>query len=337
MKRYLIPLILLLLLPNLYALEIKVKTDKDFYVAGEVVKVEGKVSEVDKGYAIAIQVRDPDGNLWAIAQTFPEDNGNFSSSIATISPKSPLGEYKVLVSYKGVSTQTSFKVIAKLNLILSKDNLSYGEETFIKVEGIQGYKVITEVSRDKENWVKIKEEDFSYGTYEFSWRPSLVGSYFLRAKVLSKDNQLMGISDVKEVNVLAQSLNFMAHKENSNTFYVKIITNSTLQDPKFSIEEKELSWVSKTIEPSLVKVEVTIPLTLLDGKYSIFIDNKEVNFIEKRNQTHALLTFQYSSNTSDQKIRVMGTTVIPEFPNILFISIFAFSLLYLSKRFLKFC
>ena len=136
---------------------------------------------------------------------------------------------------------------------------------------------------------------------------------------------------------MPQSLNYIAHKENNNIFYVKIITNSTLQNPKFSIEEKELSWVSKTIEPSLVKVEVTIPLILLDGKYSIIIDNREVNFIENRNQTHATLTFQYSSNTSDQRIRIMGTTVIPEFPNVLFILIFTFSLLYLSQRFLKFC
>ncbi len=324
------------LIMPLYALSIEVKTDKEFYTIGEPVKVQGKVSEVSEGFAIAIQILDPDNSIWAIDQASPAVDGTFSSTVATVSKGSPLGEYTVKASYKGVSAETKFKVIAKLFLTIPKDVYSYGEKVNVKVEGSKGDRFTLEYSRDKANWKTIADESFATGSAYVNWTPPFTGKYFLRAKLLDRANNLLGQSDTYELTVNPQILNFIAHREDDKVFSVKIVANSSLQDFKFSIEKKEIAFTSSSAAFALVKMEIIIPLLLLDGQYSTSIAGKEITFSENRNQTHATLSIQYISDGSPQSIRILGTTVIPEFPGLALLIILTLSLLVLGviqKRF----
>jgi len=67
---------------------------------------------------------------------------------------------------------------------------------------------------------------------------------------------------------------------------------------------------------------VTIPVTLLGGPYTVKVDNNTIleDYNPTTNGTHAFIYFTY--NHSPHKVEIIGTTVIAEFPLSIIMPIF---------------
>jgi hypothetical protein len=191
-NKRLLALIIMLILPSFLqfaiGLEINVMTEKDEYLRGETVVVLGNVSEVIIGQAIAIRINDPDGNMWAIAQTQPNSDGSFRKEVARIAEDAKLGNYKVFVSYAGKTATYTFKVISKkpstTTISLSSGRIKFGSSVEILVtispalsEGL----IVVEYVKNGE-WLEIASGKPKDGQFSYLWSPKHAGTYTLRAR-----------------------------------------------------------------------------------------------------------------------------------------------------------
>lgn len=88
-------------------------------------------------------------------------------------------------------------------------------------------------------------------------------------------------------------------------YKVSILTDSNITDFKFNQFEKEISF--NACEGFF---NITIPKKLLDGTFTVIVNNDVIDFIESSNETHSFLHFVYTEPCS---VSIKGTTVIPEF------------------------
>jgi predicted secreted protein with PEFG-CTERM motif len=85
-----------------------VSVDKTSYGVGETVMVSGKVPTVLEGETVAIQVFNPRGVMYTIAQLIPEADRTFSTSVNIGGKLGIAGTYTVKATYLGQTTQTTF-------------------------------------------------------------------------------------------------------------------------------------------------------------------------------------------------------------------------------------
>ncbi|HEY4674573.1 MAG TPA: hypothetical protein VIH48_00800 [Candidatus Bathyarchaeia archaeon] len=72
----------------------------------------------------------------------------------------------------------------------------------------------------------------------------------------------------------------------------------------------------------MITLNVIIPAGLLGGDFQVLIDDIPVNCSLTKNDTHALLYFIHDHSTHNIKIK--ETTVIPEFPATIILSLSMF-------------
>jgi predicted secreted protein with PEFG-CTERM motif len=85
-----------------------VSVDKTSYGVGETVMVSGRVPTVLEGETVAIQVFNPRGVMYTIAQVTPEADRSFSTSVKIGGSLGIAGIYTVKATYLGQTTQTTF-------------------------------------------------------------------------------------------------------------------------------------------------------------------------------------------------------------------------------------
>jgi len=122
------------------------------------------------------------------------------------------------------------------------------------------------------------------------------------------------------------------------TFIVTTESNSTISNFNFNKKDKKTTFTVDGLEDSIGYCNITIPLDLLGGPYTVEVDNATVleNYDAPTNGTHAFIYLTY--NHSTHIIEIIGTTVIPEFPSTILLTLIALSTLsatMLKKRFLK--
>jgi hypothetical protein len=106
---------------------------------------------------------------------------------------------------------------------------------------------------------------------------------------------------------------FEAGTWNNVTYYVDMITNSTVSDFIFNADEKLISFNVTGSTPTTGFCRVAIPDALLGGPYTVSVGTTPVTPSIVSNGTHSFLYFTY--NHSTQNIKIIGTHVIPEFPS----------------------
>jgi hypothetical protein len=101
---------------------------------------------------------------------------------------------------------------------------------------------------------------------------------------------------------------------NEHSFNVTTLSNSTISNFAFNQSLKKLTF--NVTVPSYMKgyCNITFPNALLGGPYSCQFDGLPSIPSETSNSTHTSLYFTYQH---DGQIEILGTTVIPEFPNLL--------------------
>jgi len=104
-------------------------------------------------------------------------------------------------------------------------------------------------------------------------------------------------------------------------------SNSTISDFNFSQPLKQITLNVTGQRGTSGFCNVTIPIELLDGNFTVWIDDKQINYSLEYNATHSSIYFTY--NHSTHKMTIKGTTVIPEFPTTIFLSMLMIAMLIL--------
>ncbi|MBS7646214.1 S8 family serine peptidase [Candidatus Bathyarchaeota archaeon] len=104
------------------------------------------------------------------------------------------------------------------------------------------------------------------------------------------------------------------------TYPVAVTTNSTVSDFNFSLEHMQISFKVAGIDGTTGFCNVSIPNRLLGGPYTVFVNDTPITPTITSNSTHTFIKFTY--NHSEKTIKIVGTSVIPEFPMALYLPIF---------------
>jgi len=91
-------------------------------------------------------------------------------------------------------------------------------------------------------------------------------------------------------------------------YKVSVLTDSNITDFEFNQFEKEISF-----NACKGFFNITIPKELLDGAFTVIVNNDVIDFTESFNETHSFLYFVYMKPCS---VSIKGTTAIPEFQSI---------------------
>lgn len=103
------------------------------------------------------------------------------------------------------------------------------------------------------------------------------------------------------------------------TYPVAVTTNSTVSDFNFSQENMQISFTVAGIDGTTGFCNVTIPNILLGGPYTVLVNDAPITPTVTSNSTHSFIHLTY--NHSEKTIKIVGTSVIPEFPTVLYIPI----------------
>ncbi|MEM2589438.1 MAG: hypothetical protein QXT44_06530, partial [Candidatus Bathyarchaeia archaeon] len=85
-------------------------------------------------------------------------------------------------------------------------------------------------------------------------------------------------------------------------------------------ENMQISFKVAGIDGTTGFCNVTIPNILLGGPYTVLVNDTPITPTITSNSTHTFIKFTY--NHSEKTIKIVGTSVIPEFPMALYLPIF---------------
>jgi nitrous oxidase accessory protein NosD len=136
----------------------------------------------------------------------------------------------------------------------------------------------------------------------------LPGIAYLHVKTASPPiNMTVQISQLLPANVTTISHRIYVIGE---TFYVTTTSNSTISNVLFSKEDKQISFNATGPEDSEGFCLIEIPIRLLDGNFTVWVNGTKSEITLSNNETHTMICITYSHSV---KIEIDGTTVIPEF------------------------
>jgi hypothetical protein len=139
-----------------------------------------------------------------------------------------------------------------------------------------------------------------------------------------------------EMGALPISMNDYMIVAEGITFHVTIESNSTISDFVFTQAEKEIRFNIAGPSGTYGFCNVTIPKQLLGGPFTVIFDGQSISEVfSMENDTHTSIYFKYLQ--SEHKVKIIGATVIPEFPILIFLPLFVVVTLiaFLIRRKLK--
>jgi hypothetical protein len=173
----------------------------------------------------------------------------------------------------------------------------------------------------------------SQSHYSYTWTPTEGGIYEVMAFWEGDENTLGAISDI--LTLAVQKIVYEIEWE-EQVFYVVLKSNSTVSDFAFDQSDKQISFNVTGPTGTTGFCNVTIPIELLDGAFMVLIDDVNTFYMLTLNETHTFLHFMYDHSTYN--IKIIGTTVIPEFlsflvlPLFMIVSVLVITIHKLSKR-----
>jgi|GEM_PF-724650 len=161
--------------------------------------------------------------------------------------------------------------------------------------------------------IKISKEGYE----TFTWFESVGAAQAFESSISMK--RLEGYAGEAETTVIFDVF------VDGETYHVAVTTNSTISNFNFSLENMQISFKVAGVDGTTGFCNVTIPNTLLGGPYTVFVNDTPITPIMTSNSTHTFIYFTY--NHSEHTVKIVGTSVILEFPTTLHLSVLAALLL----------
>jgi parallel beta-helix repeat protein len=108
-----------------------------------------------------------------------------------------------------------------------------------------------------------------------------------------------------------QTQTFHAGTWNNTDYYVQVNSNSTITNFHFNPVMKQIAFQASGPTGTIGQCNITIPIALLNDKYTVTHNGKTLTYRQESNQTHNILYFSYI-HESNAQIAVKGTKAIPE-------------------------
>jgi len=115
-------------------------------------------------------------------------------------------------------------------------------------------------------------------------------------------------------------------------FEVETVANFEINDVKLSRDDKKLTFdITSSIENNFA--EIQIPLNLIDGDLTVFVNGEEIFPQIRKNDKISFIVLEFNG-TGHNTVEIIGTTYLPEFSSITLLVIgVAFSMMFISRKF----
>jgi parallel beta-helix repeat protein len=131
-----------------------------------------------------------------------------------------------------------------------------------------------------------------------------------------------GTTDTDNYPLMGPLNTFDAGTWNGVNYSVDVMSDSAVSGFSFNATQKTISFSVTGSTSTTGFCRVTIPNTLLGGPYSIVVSSSPPLYLNDKitNGTHTFLYFTYTHST--QRVYIIGTTAVPEFPSTIIILLF---------------
>jgi len=114
-------------------------------------------------------------------------------------------------------------------------------------------------------------------------------------------------------------------------FEVETVANFEINDVKLSRDDKKLTFdITSSIENNFA--EIQIPLNLIDGDLTVFVNGEEIFPQIRKNDKISFIVLEFNG-TGHNTVEIIGTTYLPEFSITLLVIGVAFSMMFISRKF----
>ena len=94
-------------------------------------------------------------------------------------------------------------------------------------------------------------------------------------------------------------------------FEVETVANFEINDVKLSRDDKKLTFdITSSIENNFA--EIQIPLNLIDGDLTVFVNGEEIFPQIRKNDKISFIVLEFNG-TGHNTVEIIGTTYLPEF------------------------
>jgi parallel beta-helix repeat protein len=171
-------------------------------------------------------------------------------------------------------------------------------------------------------WVDYKGTDLYRGPYQ-----NITGS-----DGIDDTPYVINSNNTDRYPLMAPYKTFYAGTWNEAAYGVSVVSNSTLSDFTLNPAEKLIGFNVTGAPSTRGFCRVTIPNALLGGPYMVQVNGSSVIFTWISDGANTYLYFNYSH--SAERVKITGTTAIPEFPPNAFLPLFigVFALAALSAK-----
>jgi hypothetical protein len=216
---------------------------------------------------------------------------------------------------------TTTPISSAISIALNSTSVYVGESVIIsgQIDPMRPNVTVTILYRPSGGtWTTLgTNQTDSHSRYSCTWTPTEGGIYEVMAFWEGDENTLGDMSDI--VTLAVQQLVYEVGWE-EQVFYVVLESNSTVSDFAFDQSDKQISFNVTGSTGTTGFCNVTIPIKLLDGAFMVLIDNVNTFYRLTLDENRTFLHFLYSHSTHN--VKIIGTTVVSEFPSLPIISLF---------------
>ena len=307
--------------------------DKSSYLAGEVINVSGKVSNIVIDQTVNIDIYNPD-KTYAGASAFvePATDLSFTAQLKLPSTLPAMSGYEVKLNYNGQELVKPFAITGKIDLIsveTNKDSYNSGDEVTIsgKIASsqlLEGQKLVLQVYNPDGAPYRIDVvTPKTDGSYSYSMivagKLALSGTY--NVKVSYNQKNVQTTFQLGPSSNSGTTYNIKLGERNYSIEYQ--VTDGTLKSMFLKPQDKKL--VISIIAESSGTIKVVLPRNVIDSAgdngtdadYTVVASDldggqdsiPDVTEVETSNDSRTLL-IKFPAGTD--LIEIQGTTVVPE-------------------------
>lgn len=293
-----------------------------YIIGGRNVTVSGSITPLRVGAEVDVTYTRPDSSI-VIRKASTNTTGEYTDSFMP----DKVGLWKVMASWAGdeyYEGSRSFPEEFTVSKGTSSLYLSYFYPSTITIGSSinltgdlwpQRFATINlEYSLEEGTWITFASVNTNAtGDYSYTWTPTSIGNYKVRASWPGDEVCEGDISWEVPLTVEETDETFNVYVD-WKLFHVNVKCNSTLSNFSFNQTAKMISFQLKGISETVGYCNVSFPKEFLGGPFTIKINDTTLLITDgiSNGETYLYFTFNFNSICN---VKIIGTTVVPEFPN----------------------